>query len=57
MGAAFEDFDAVVGIGIVAGGDVDGKIEAHLVKTVVNGRSGKNAGAHIFDTEGFEGLT
>ena len=56
VGAAFEDFDAIVGVGIMAGGDVDGKIEAHLIETVVDSWGGEDAGAHIFDAERFEGL-
>ena len=53
--AAFEDFDAVVGVGVVAGGDVNGEIEAHMVEAVIDGRSGKDADAHVFDAESFEG--
>lgn len=54
-GATFEDFDTVVGVGVVAGGDVNGEIIAHFVKTVVDGGGGKDAGRGIFDAERFEG--
>ena len=42
--ASFEDFNSVVCIGVVAGGDVDGEVEAHLIKAVVDARGGKNSG-------------
>ena len=37
------------------GGDVDSKIEPHLVKAVIDGGSGKNADIAVFDAESFEG--
>ena len=55
VGAAFEDFDTIVGVRIVAGGNVDGEVEAHLIETVVDGGGGENANIHVFDTEGFAG--
>ena len=52
---AFEDFDAIVGEGIVGGGDVDGKIKAHCVKTVIDARGGKDAGVSVFNAKSFAG--
>lgn len=49
--AAFEDFDAVVGVGVVRGGDVNGEIETHLIETVVDGGGGENTDAGVFDAE------
>ena len=54
-GAAFEDFDTVVGIGVMGGGDVDGEIEAHFVETVVDSGGGEDAGGGIFEAESFTG--
>ena len=53
--AAFKDFDAIVGVGVVAGGDVDGEIKAHVIETVIDGGSGEDTGTTIFDAESFEG--
>ena len=39
----------------MTGGDVDGKVEAHLIKTVVDGWSGENADVGVFDAESLEG--
>ena len=55
IGAAFENFDAVVGVGVVGGGDVDSVIIAHFIETVINGGGGKDAGTRIFKAEGFAG--
>ena len=35
----------------MGGGDVDGEIEAHLVKTVINSRGRQNASGAVFDAE------
>ena len=55
MVATFEDFDAVVGNGVVGGGDVDSEIKAHFMKAVIDGGSGKNASVRVFDAECFAG--
>ena len=55
VGPTFKNLDAVVGVGIVRSGDIDGKIKAHFVKTVVNARGGEDAGAGVFDTKSFAG--
>ena len=55
MVATFEDFDAVVGDGVVGSGDVNGEIETHVVKAIIDSGSGKNAGTRVFDTESFAG--
>lgn len=53
--AAFENFDAIVGVGVVRGGDVDSKIETHLIKAVIDGGSGEDADAGVLEAEGFAG--
>ena len=54
-GASFKDFDAVVGVRVVGSGDIDGKIESHFVKTIIDSGSGEDAGAAVFDAESFAG--
>ncbi len=54
-GAAFENFDAVVGVGVVRGGDVEAKVEAHFVETVVDGWGRENADARVFEAKGLAG--
>ena len=49
--AAFKNFDAVIGVGIVRGGNVNGEVEAHFKKAVIDGWSGENADGRVFDTE------
>ena len=39
------------------GRDVDSEVEAHFVKTVVNGWSGQDTDGGVFEAEGFEGGT
>ena len=53
-GTTLKNFDAIVGVGIVGGSDVDGKIKAHLIKTVVNGRRGQNSDRGVLEAERFE---
>ena len=52
---AFKDFDAIVGVGIMGGGDVDSDIKTHLGETIINGGGRKNADVAVFDAESFEG--
>ena len=52
--AAFENFDAVIGVGVVGGSDVDGDVETHFGKAVVDGWGGKYADVTILDAESFE---
>ena len=56
IGATFENFDTVVGVGVMGSGNVDCKIELHFIKTIINGRSGKDAGSGIFYAIGFAGF-
>ena len=46
--ATFKDFDAVVGMGIVGGSNVNGEIKSHLIKTIINSGSWKDASVKIF---------
>ena len=53
--AALKNFDAVVGVRVVGSGNIDGEIESHFVKTIIDSGSGEDAGAAVFDAEGFAG--
>ena len=52
---ALEDFDAIVGVWVVRSGNVDSEIEAHFVKTIIDGWSWEYANGGVFEAERFEG--
>ena len=53
VGTEFENFDAVVGVGIVRSGDVNGEIETHFSETEIDCGGRQNAGGRKFDAESF----
>ena len=48
--ATLKDFNTIIYIGIMRGGNVDGKVEAHFVKTVIDCGGGKDADGGGFET-------
>ena len=54
--AALKDFDTVVCIWVMRGGDVDSEIEAHLIETIVDGRGGKDVDSGVLKAAGFKSI-
>ena len=53
--ASFENLDAIIGIRVVASRDIDGEIETHFIKTVINGWGRENTCVGVFDAKSLEG--
>ena len=47
--AALENFDAIINIRVMRSSDIDGKIKAHLMETIIDARSWKYVDGGIFN--------